>query len=223
MFPPTAGALTPSSAIATIFNIKHFLMLLTIKDPDTGSNRNVMVTWNEKEWVLTKQSVDFTIIGYNETDSLFTAYGTDGASLYPLFQTPSATLEKRLDTKSYGGENPLFIKELYGVWMCAQDQSAAKAGVSADLSIAISGLALQNNPAAPNMPNASVPSVTTGGSLSLLVAQPTFQAPPPYFPIWGTGATGVFMNAELKLTTTSPDFILSHLLIGYTDQQAFFS
>lgn len=223
VFPPTAGALTPTSAIATLFNIKHYLMLLTITDPDTGSPRNVMVTWNEKEWVITSQSVSLTSIGFNEVNSQFTAYGTDGNAIYPLFQAPSATLEKRLDTKYYGGDNPLMVKELYGVWMCGQDQSAGLAGIDCDLSLTLSGLALQNNPAAPNMPNQSVPSVETGGTLSLLVAQPEFQAPPPYFPVWGTGVNGSFMNAELKLTTTSPDIILSHLMIGYTETVAFYS
>lgn len=223
VLPPTAGALTPTSAIATLFNVKHYLMLLTVTDPDTGQPSNVMVTWNEKEWVLTSQSIDLVSIGYNEVNSQFTAYGTDGSAIYPLFQTPSATLPKRLDTKYYGGDNPLMIKELYGVWMCAQDQSATLAGIDCDLELTLSGLALQNNPAAPNMPNPSVPSVETGGTLSLLVAQPQFQAPPPYFPVWGTGVNGSFMNAELKLTTTSPDFTLSHLMLGYTETLAFYS
>ena len=60
--PPSAGGIVPTSAVATIFNIKHYLVLLTLLDPDTAQQRNVMVTWNEKDWTINSQSVNLTSI-----------------------------------------------------------------------------------------------------------------------------------------------------------------
>jgi hypothetical protein len=219
LFPPTAGALQPSSAIATIFNIKHYLMLMTAIDPDTNAPTNVMATWNEKEWVLTSQSVNLKYIGTQKVGSQYTAWGTDGASLYPLFNQPSTTLVKRLDTKLYGGQDIIMMKQFMGLWMSAQDQSSTLAGVACNFAFAISGLAIQPTPATPNTEMEPAPSLVT----DLLYVQPSFQAPPPFWPMIASGTGGApFNSIGARMTTTSPDWVLSHLGLGYTDYQGFY-
>ncbi len=219
---PASGGLLPSSAVGTLFNVKHYMMLMTITDPDTNLPVNKMVTWNERDWVLTSQSVALTYIGAQKVDSKFTAWGADGNSLYPLFQTASPTLIKRLDTKMYGGDNPLIIKDFYSFYLSCQDQSSTLAGVNFDVEFNASGLAVQNNPVAPNLDTTSVASfLTAAPGPSLLFGPTIFTAPAPYFPVYGSGGGGApFMSIQARLTTTSPDFILAHLAIGYTDQNA---
>src|SRR5208282_5512193 len=62
VFPPNVNAVTPSGAVATIFNIKHYMMLMTVTDPDTSALRNVMIAWNEKDWCILSQSPNLTFI-----------------------------------------------------------------------------------------------------------------------------------------------------------------
>ena len=232
IFPPadtdvsTPTALAPSSAVATIFNVKHYLLLLTFVDPDTGNPVNKMVTWNEREWVVTSQSVNLTFIATQTIESHLTAWGTDGQSIYPLFQTPSSTLVKRLDTKLYGGQDLLMFKDMVGVWVSGQDQSTNLSGIDINVAFNVSGPAVQTNVAAPRLDTESVPSFsTTPANIdNLLYNQPNFQAPPPFWPVWASGGGGMpFIGVQAKLTSTSPDFILGHFAIGYTEIMAFYS
>ena len=46
-------------------------------------------------------------------------------------------------------------------------------------------------------------------------------APPPFYPLWAAGSPGVpFMTVGLRLSSTSPDFSINHILIGYVPQAA---
>lgn len=221
-FPPSPGALVPSGAVAHIFNVKHYLMLATVTDPDLGAQRNVMLTWNGREWSITSQSVPLTYIATQKRASQLYAWGTDGMSLYPLFAKPSDALVKRIDTKLFGANNPIVSKNIMGFYMQAQDQTVTEDGVSVSLAFDVSGNATQ----VPNFE--SIPSeVYTAESFTapeivdLVVANPTYPAPFPTWPIFGTATAGIpAFNCGVRLSTTSPDFILSHLLLAYTEEAA---
>lgn len=213
LFPPDGRAVIPSSAVAHIYNVKHYMMLMTIKDPETGLPRNVMATWNEREWTLTSQGPDLKYIGSQKIGSEYRAWGTDGSSLYPLFATPSSTLKKRLWTKVYGAPQSFMIKEMVGFYLQATDNSTGQVGIQATVNFNVSGLALQDPQ------DASTPS---GVYPNMLIAQPDFPAQPPQMALWGAGTEGVyFVCAGAQVTSTSPDFTLGNLLISYTDNTAF--
>lgn len=215
VLPPVAGAVTPSAAIAIVFNIKHYLLLVTVVDPDTGQQRNVLLTWNEKDWFVTSQTVTFTFIATQKVGSFYVAWGMDGKNVYPLFQKPSETLQKRLDTKYYGTDRMVIEKSLLGCWLQASDRSTDAAGVSGQLAIVTSGIAAQNAQF-PSVHNQTWPTTVWN-------SQPSFEAPAPYFPIWGSAPGGLnFITCGLRLTTTSPDFILSNWVVGYTEVSAFY-
>lgn len=215
IFPTTTGALRPSSAIATLFDVKHYMMLMTVLDPDTGAYRNVMTTWNEKEFTITTQSVALNYISTQKVSSKFTAWGSNGRSLYPLFARPSASLVKRLGTKIYGGgPNNLIIKNPYYFWMQAQDKSVGSVGINCSIELEISGMALQpDDPELQNIPSGIVSNV--------LNLEPVFSAPPPFWPVFGTGIAGApFFAVGARLSTSSPDFVMSNISIAYQDIQA---
>jgi hypothetical protein len=209
VFPPTNGALTPSAATATLFDVKHYLSLMTITDPDTGALRNVMITWNEKDWCLTSQSVNLIYIAGQKVSSKFTTYGTDGSKLYPLFNAPSTALVKRLDTKYYGIDSPYLIKDLWSVGLVGQDLSANNAGYSGTATFVMSGPAQQseNYPSAPSGVYADT---------KVLITTEVFSAPSPYWPLWTSGTNGLpfcFLGARLDIT--APDFVIADILLGY--------
>lgn len=210
LFPTTSGALTPSGAVATLFDVKHYLLLMTVTDPVTGAPSNVMATWNEKEWVLTSQTPNLIYIGAQKVESKFQAWGTDGLGLYPLFSQPSVSLTKQLKTKVYGGGPTGFIiKDLMGFYLQTQDQTAGQTGVSTTVDFAVSGVAIQN-------PTFS--SVPSGAYENVLLQQPNFQAPRPYWPLYGVGLEGLpFIGISATLTTQSADFVLGNLLMTYVD------
>lgn len=215
IFPPTSGALTPTSAVATVFDVKHYFMLMTLKDPDTAVFRNVMMCWNEREWGLSSQSADLTIVGTQKIGSKLFAWGTDGVALYPLFNTPSATLPKRLDTKLYGANSAYMIKDLMGVYVQAQDLSASQAGVAFNVELVTGGIAAQN----PDY--ITVPSTATFDGL---LQPPNFQpgTVTTYFPTMATGSVGIpFITMGTNLTTRSPDFVLGNIMLMYMNKAAF--
>lgn len=215
---PDQGGITPSSAIATIFNIKHYLLLLTLYDPDLKQKRNVMLTWNEKDWVVTSQSVNLLSIATQKVGSEYFAYGyaiVGGlAKIYPLFGSPSVALTKRLDTKQYGGDRMFLQKQSQAVWLQAQDHSSTGAGVSGTFTMVASGIGIQSawNPSGQSLTSSAVFHI-----------QPSFEAPEPYWPLWGTSTGGIyFVTMSLRFSTNAPDFTLGNMVIGYVDKVAYF-
>jgi hypothetical protein len=215
VFPPNGG-ITPSSALAHLFNIKHYMLLLSVQDQFGNNPRNVMLTWNEKDWVVTSQSVNLTRIAQQKVESKFTAWGTDGTNLFPLFQQASGNLTKTLTTKTYGIDTMLVTKQLRGLWTAMQDNTAAQSGVTVDLTFTGSGVALQ--PADPTYAEMQNLTLSTG---ALVDQNPSLPAPQPYWSVWGSGSEGFYFNAaQLTFTSTSPDFTVGDLVIGYTDSNA---
>ena len=223
LFPPVAGALTPTAAKAHIHKVKHYFLLMTIIDPDTGGARNVMLTWNEKEWTVSSQTVSLIYISSQKIESAFTAWGTDGRYIWPLFQQPSTALVKRLDSKHYGADSLFIMKDLHTLWLAAQDHSPGTQGISVNCVVAVSGVASQD----PDRPSLQSGTYDAG---EILYAQPSWPpgdvalgaAPAPFYPVWAAGSPGVpFMTMGWRMSTTSPDFSLSHMLVGYTYTAAY--
>ena len=187
VWPPNAGAVTPSSAIANIHTIKCYLMLMSITDPITEAIRTLMIGWDETDWFLASQTASLTYIGTQSVNSAYTAYGTDGKSLFPMFNTPS-NMNKRLSTKLFGGDTFPIVKTSDGMWFYAQDMTALQTGVTFDVTID-----------------------SEYGHFTSPVSPLTFPGP------IAAGETGDVYGAFLGMTinTTSQDFILKHLVLGY--------
>lgn len=193
---PQSGGVTPSSAVANIFNLKAYMVNLTILDPITKARRTVMVGWDEREWFVLSQRSSFTFIGTQEVNSNMFAWGTDGSALYPLFTTASSTLTKRLSTKLYGQNNFLTQKESMGIYVQAQDLSTNAQGIAFS---AISVDAEHGTYPIPSIPH--FPST-----------------PPPYYATLSMGSGDVTgANLGITLTSTSPDFSLTYLGLGYIE------
>lgn len=97
------GGLIPSTAKALIFGKKVWMLLLPIIDPVSSEQVNKLLMFidsgNTRRWFASEQDVDLLYIQSQEIDSVLTAWGSDGAALYPLFQEPSVAFTKTVQTR----------------------------------------------------------------------------------------------------------------------------
>ncbi len=202
--PPTPGSLVPSSAVASIYENKAYLVLLTIKDltTPTQTSRNVMIAWDEKDIFIVNQSMNLTRIGTQEIASDLIAWGTDGTKLAPLLTTPNPTLQKRLVSKLYGGDTRFITKQPYFGWAQIQDQGIPAQGVNITVTWDTEAL--------------SSPPFSSG----------VMPAPIPTYPIVGIpvlpGADVSGNCLGFTVTSFSPDFEILDLSLGYKDVSALF-
>jgi hypothetical protein len=213
IFPPTAGALTPTGAVANIYARKVYLLLMTITDPFTNLPRNVLLMWDQKEWYVASQNPALIYIGTQEVQSNITAWGTDGTSLYPLFNSPSSTLNKIISSKLWGGEKSFMVKMVHSLYIDAVDNSTSQGGIVFSFaSIDGDGLAV---PVANSVTQQIMSAPTTTQSFGRSL---TFLAPYPLGATYGTAAPQVpGMGLGVNLISTSPDFVVRNITLGYID------
>ena len=193
---PAAGGITPTSAVAELYDIKIYFINMTITDPFTGLTRNVMLGWDEKDWFVASQTLSLTFIATQEVNSQLTAWGTDGNTLFPLFSTQNASLTKKLSSKLYGDQQMLIQKQAFGLYFQAQDLSTAASG------IAISTLTVDAETG-----SYAVPSIPTFGN-----------AVPPYYQIISAGSGDVYgANLGFTLTLSAADATLNAATLGYLE------
>jgi hypothetical protein len=131
VFPPTAGALVPSAAIGTIRGQRVYAVLLTINDTVWGGTRNVLATWDEQDWFITTQSPPgLNLLSTQTINSTPQAWGTDGKSVWPLFQNFTGLNPVRLATKLFGADTFPVVKSSYGAFLAATDYSNPAQGVT---------------------------------------------------------------------------------------------
>lgn len=188
IFPPTAGALTPSSAVAYIHNVRVQLMLLTIRDPFTQLPRNVMLGWDEKNWYVFTQTSTMTFISNSTVESQSIPYGCDGTNIFQLFSTPSA-LPKLLVTKQYGASMPYVAKEACFMVLHGEDFSSDNAGCRVSI--------------VANSEVGNVALLTDADLTNPLIFSEKVEMQS-YF-------------QGLTLGSTSKDFALYNIMLGYTD------
>lgn len=204
----------PSSAVGTIFGIKVWMILLTILDPFTNMLTPKLVCFEaeRKKWFVASQSVTLTYIATQEVNSVLTAWGTDGNSLFPLLTTPSATLVKKGLTKLWNGESYLWFKQLMRIYCQAADQSSKGA------SITFIAQTEQGN---------SVPVVLSGGGNIVFVNNTNgvlrFQNNTPANLNFTTTGNSINMQNSsifgylmgLQFTSTSEDFVITAMTMAY--------
>jgi len=89
-----------SVAKATIFGKRVWMALVPIIDPVKGLQVNkLLMVRDKKVWWTSEQDVGLTFIQGQEINSIFTAYGTDGTHIYPLFNQPSAGFVKTAQSR----------------------------------------------------------------------------------------------------------------------------
>ena len=88
-----------SSAKATIFGQRVWMILVPIIDPVNLAFENELFLFNGQFWWSTSQDVILTYVAGQEINSVFTAWGTDGESIFPLFAQPTTAFLKLMQTR----------------------------------------------------------------------------------------------------------------------------
>ena len=104
-------SITPTSANAVIFGINVYMVLMPIIDTITKLQRNALLMWDGRRWWTASQNFTMNYIASQEIDSVLTAYGTNGTSIYPLFQNPSPFLVKTVQSKWFSTPTYIMRKE----------------------------------------------------------------------------------------------------------------
>ncbi|HSS23614.1 MAG TPA: hypothetical protein VLL82_04250 [Mycobacterium sp.] len=113
--------LPPSAAIAEVFGVHVFMLLMPIIDPITGSPRNALLMWDGRRWWTASQNSQLAMVRTNEWGSTITAWGLDTARthLFPMFQTATTTRQVTLRSKLHTRPGIQFEKkamQLYAYW-----------------------------------------------------------------------------------------------------------
>ncbi len=114
------GSFVPSAAKAEIFGKKVWMFLLPIIDPITNVQTNKLFMWNSKIWWSASQDVPLTFIQHQEINSVLVAWGTNGSSVYPLFNTPSTAIRKVVQSKLWATPGIFSQKDAGRLWVLAQ-------------------------------------------------------------------------------------------------------
>jgi hypothetical protein len=88
-----------SAAKTLIFGKLVWMVLVPIIDPVLKTQRTKLFMFNERFWWSSEQDVTLTFIQAQEINSVFTAWGTDGTHIYPLFNTKSTAFTKRMQSR----------------------------------------------------------------------------------------------------------------------------
>lgn len=96
---PDFGGFIPSAAKAILFGRRVWVLLLRVIDQTTSLAINKLFIWDQKSWCSTQQSAILLSVRAQEINSVLTAWGTDGLSIYRLFQQPTTNLTKTLRSK----------------------------------------------------------------------------------------------------------------------------
>lgn len=111
-----------SAAKATIFSKRVWMVLATIIDPVANTQQNKLLMYNGQEWWASLQDVTLTFINGQEINSVYTAWGTDGNSIYPLFNTASTGFTKLVQSKLWddpgGYESIKADSRFWSMWNC---------------------------------------------------------------------------------------------------------
>lgn len=113
------SGVTPTAAVVTMFGKRVYCLLFTTTDPYSNTLRPIMACWDGKNWFITTQTKTLTRIGYQELNSVFTGWGTDGTHLFKLFQTASTSLTKVFQTRLDGADTPHMVRDsMRGYLVC---------------------------------------------------------------------------------------------------------
>lgn len=123
----------PTSAVATIYNIRVYMMNFRTVDPFTGAPKTVMAMWDGNKWFIGSQLKTPAFVQTQEIASNITAWATDGANLYQMFQTPSTSLTKIMQSKLRKAPNYTSEKRSLRYYLMAYNNAAPSSVV--DLAI----------------------------------------------------------------------------------------
>lgn len=123
-----------SAAKATIFGKRVWMVLVPIVDPVNGNTVNKLLMYNGRVWWASQQDVPLVYIAGQEINSVYTAWGTDGIHLYPLFNQPSTAFTKTAQSRLWDTPDGYWtVKAETRLWAIASFISGASASYTVSI------------------------------------------------------------------------------------------
>lgn len=199
---PNIGTFNPSAAVAVIYGIHVYMLLLPIIDQVTGQQTNKLLMWDGKRFWTSSQEITPIWIATQEINSQMTAWGTDGHSVYPLFQNPSSSLTKTVQSRLYDVYGYQFVKMTNRVFAVLNYNGTSFAPVTITVDNGVTSTSTTVTSAALTLSwtnNSGGPIAwtnSTGGTI-------TWTRSGLALPVFAASQTGAYLG--LTLATTAPD------------------
>lgn len=209
----------PTMAVATLYGIRILIVCIRAKDY-TGTTRNFMCCFdpNKREWFVASQEIAPTFIATQEVSSNLTAYGSNGTVIFPMFQTPSASISKIVQSKLYsGGQASTYIiyKQILRFYLqldpLGTDPTSFTATVDTENSSVDVNLNLSTNFTFIN---------NSGGVLQFRNNTPANLFWSVLNTITATDAQNTGELIGFTLTSTGKDFVIERTGLGYRNETA---
>ena len=207
-----------SACKAIVYGRRIYCVLIPVISPITGQEQVKLACFDRRRWWFASQEITFTFVSSQEINSIITGFGTDGTSIYPLFQKPSAGFSKVIQSRLFPGEGgALLQKAATRLWGAVIYNST----IAPDLSLTIDcevGAAPETLALSPNpitwinsdtgdldivWTNAAIPGAVTWGGASIGIV---------VFPPTAIAQNGVMLG--LTLYTNSADMTLLNMTLG---------
>jgi len=117
------SAVPPTMFAASIFGVRCLGIVLNTLDPTTNTQRTLMCLWNGRQWFTASQTLTSIYAVTMQQDANPAGWANDGTNVYKLFQTPSDTLSKKVQSKLWAGRSNLMEKTVMAVYAETQDKS----------------------------------------------------------------------------------------------------
>lgn len=212
-----------SSCKAIVYGRRIYCVLIPVINPINGQEQYKLACWDRKRWWMASQEIAMTFVTFQEIDSIITAYGTNGIAIYPLFQTPSVTLPKTIQSKLFPGEGAYLLqKAATRLWGAVIYNNAASPllqvtidsetqSASQDLNLSPNAITWINSITGDldvEWTNVAIPGTVTWGGTAVGIV---------VFPPQAIAQNGTMLG--LTLTTYCADLTLLGMVIGPTVTQ----
>ena len=156
-------------------------------------------------------SVTLTRVGTQEINSVLTAWGTDGAKLYPLFQTASSGITKTVRSKLWDKPSYIMQKHAERLYVILQNNNANPASLT--VSIDDEAGTAQTISFAPNVLTWTNSLGATISWVNNTSASMTWALPGVPVGYTALDASGVLLG--LTMSSTAPDFSIVSTTMVY--------
>ena len=114
------GNVQLSSAEHLVYGRKIAINLVPIVDPVKNTQVNKLLCFDGKRWFASEQSKNISYVKHREFNSTITCFGTDGTTVFPVFNTPSAGFTKTAQTKLWdapgGYQYDKIASRFWSIW-----------------------------------------------------------------------------------------------------------
>lgn len=185
-----------SVAKATIFGKRVWMALVPIIDPVSGLSVNKLLMVRDKKiWWAAQQDVTLTFIQGQEINSVYTAYGTDGTHIYPLFNQPSSGFKKTAQSRLWDDPGGIdFAKATSRWWSTWYANSTVSTSIS--LTIDAVGIDASGN----QYTNSQGYSIAGPTAIGYYISQPQ-----------GVGQQGVFTGMTIETQAADIELIAAKM------------